>query len=92
MDSSEQDLPPYFGKYQRVAAIAYYNFLYLTFYIVTVHIVYAILSLNYTVISFYSIVIILQGTVRKNQAFIEFANKIIQVRKGLKEVTVTYEE
>jgi hypothetical protein len=51
----------------------------------------ALISLNYTVIAFYIAVIIIQGRVKKSQAFINFANNILQVRKGLKSATVAYE-
>ena len=51
-----------------------------------------IVTLNYPVIAFYVLVIILQRMVKKNQAYINFVNNVIQVRKGIKSATICYDE
>lgn len=66
--------------------------IYVIWYLSSAHWVYAAINLNYPVVIFYLLVCILQARLRKSKKYIDFANNIIQARKGLREVSLTYDE
>jgi len=57
--------------------------IYAIFYFVGFHTLYAICTLNYHVLIFYALVIILQRNTKRSQKYIDWLNKVIQFRKGL---------
>ena len=70
----------------------YYQFTYFVFYFVMFHTVYAMITLDLPVLFFYMVVSVLQGKVKRSQKYIDWCDKFIQFRKGLKSTKVIYEE
>ena len=73
-------------------AVCYYQLLYLSWYLCSAHMVYAALTLNYPVVIFYTLIILAQTKVKRNQKYIDFLNNVLQIRRGLGGVDVIYEE
>lgn len=64
--TSANEQPPYFGKYQKAIAIAYYFVLYSIFYFWPIPLIHGLLTQNYYIIIFYLLVVVLQRKVKRN--------------------------
>lgn len=84
--------PPVFGNYQRTVAKSYYVLLYFIFYFCPAHLFLALVTLDYYVIAFYGLVVVLQRFVKRNKKYIDFLNNTIQIRKAFRGFHLRYEE
>ena len=80
------------GKYQKIGSFLWFQLIYFTLYFVTLHLIYAIITLNIYVITFYLVVTILQRKVKRNQKYIDWVNNTMQFRKGVKATKLILEE